>query len=75
MPVRRGLAVYASAFVSLWADLRDAIRKAILLEDRVERLIVDVGKVEERLIEHDRRLTRVETLITVAASRRLPPPG
>jgi hypothetical protein len=29
--------------VSLWADLRDAIRKAILLEDRVERLITDVG--------------------------------
>lgn len=61
--------------MSLWADLRDAIRKAILLEDRVERLIVDVGKAEERLIEHDRRLTRVETLIAFAATRRLPPSG
>ena len=44
--------------MSLWADLRDAIRKAILLEDRAERLIVDVGHAEERLIDHDRRLTR-----------------
>jgi hypothetical protein len=61
--------------VSLWADLRDAIRQAILLEDRVERLIVDVGKAEERLIEHDRRLTRIETLIALAASRQLPPLG
>ena len=59
--------------MSLWADLRDAIRKAILLEDRVERLIVDVGKADERLIDHDRRLTRVEALITSAASRQLPP--
>lgn len=59
--------------MSLWADLRDAIRKAILLEDRVERLIVDVGKAEERIMDHDRRLTRVETLIAFAASRRLPP--
>jgi hypothetical protein len=59
--------------VSLWAELRDAIRKAILLEDRVERLIVDLGKVEERLIDHDRRLTRIEALITFAASRQLPP--
>ena len=61
--------------MSLWADLRDAIQKAILLEDRVERLIVDVGKAEERLIDHDGRLTRVETLIAFAANRQLPPPG
>jgi hypothetical protein len=61
--------------VSLWAVLREAIRKAILLEDRVERLIVDVVKAEERLLDHDRRLTRVETLIMFAASRQLPPPG
>jgi hypothetical protein len=59
--------------VSVWADLRDAIRTAMLLEDRVQRLIADVGKVEERLIDHDRRLTRIEALITFAASRQLSP--
>jgi hypothetical protein len=61
--------------VSVWTDLRDGIRQAILLEARVERLIVDVEKAEERLIDHDRRLTRVETLIALAASRQLTPPG
>jgi hypothetical protein len=57
--------------VSVWADLREAIRTAILLEDRVQRLIADVGRAEERLIDHDRRLTRIEALITFAASRQL----
>jgi len=58
--------------MSLWTDLRDAIRQAILLQERVERLIVDVGKTEDRLIDHDRRLTRIETMIAMAQSRRLP---
>jgi hypothetical protein len=58
--------------MSLWTDLRDAIRQAILLQERVERLIVDVGKTEDRLIDHDRRLTRIETMIALAQSRRLP---
>jgi hypothetical protein len=58
--------------MSLWTDLRDAIRQAILLQERVERLIVDVGKTEDRLIDHDRRLTRIETMIAIAQSRRLP---
>ena len=58
--------------MSLWTDLRDAIRQAILLQERVERLIVDVGKTEDRLIDHDRRLTRIETMIALAQTRRLP---
>jgi hypothetical protein len=58
--------------MSLWTDLRDAIRQAILLQERVERLIVDVGKTEDRLIDHDRRLTRIETMIALAQNRRLP---
>ena len=58
--------------MSLWTDLRDAIRQAILLQERVERLIVDVGKTEDRLIDHDTRLTRIETMIALAQSRRLP---
>ena len=58
--------------MSLWTELRDAIRQAILLQERVERLILDVGKTEDRLIDHDRRLTRIETMIALAQSRRLP---
>jgi hypothetical protein len=59
--------------MSLWAELRDAIRKAILLEDRVDRLTVDVDKLHDRLIEHDRRLTRIEALIAVGFGRSFPP--
>ena len=61
--------------MSLWAELRDAIRQAILLRERVDRLLVDVEKAEERLIDHDRRLTRIETMIALARSRRLPADG
>jgi hypothetical protein len=59
--------------MSLWADLRSAIRQVILVQERVERLIVDVEKNADRLLDHDRRLTRIETLIAVA-QRRLPSP-
>jgi hypothetical protein len=57
--------------MSLWSDLRSAIRQVILVQDRVERLIVDVEKTSDRLLDHDRRITRIETLISVA-QRRLP---
>ena len=58
--------------MSLWSDLRRAIRQAILVQERVDRLIVDVEKIAGRLLDHDRRLTRIETLIAVARRRRLP---
>jgi len=58
--------------MSLWVDLRNAIRQVILVQERVERLIADVEKTEERLFDHDRRLTRIETLIAVVQHRQLP---
>ncbi|HXS80099.1 MAG TPA: hypothetical protein VN818_07425 [Gammaproteobacteria bacterium] len=60
--------------MSLWSDLRGAIRQAILVQERVDRLIVEIEKVGNRLFDHDRRITRIETLIAVAR-RRLPPPA
>jgi hypothetical protein len=57
--------------MSLWADLRNAIRQVVLIQERVERLIVDVDKVEGRLFDHDLRLTRIETLLSVAQHRQL----
>jgi hypothetical protein len=59
--------------MSVWSDLRSAIRQAILVQERVDRLIVDVEKTADRLLDQDRRLTRIETLIAVAR-RRQPPP-
>jgi hypothetical protein len=52
--------------MSLWSDLRGAIRQVVLIQERVERLIVDVDKAEDRLFDHDLRLTRLKTLVSVA---------
>ena len=59
--------------MSLWADLRNAIQQVVLVQERVERLIADVEKSEDRLFDHDRRITRIETLIAVSlGDRQLP---
>jgi hypothetical protein len=60
--------------MSVWSDLRKAIRRATLMQQRVDRLIVEVDKIGDRLLDHDRRLTHIETSIAVAR-RRQPPPG
>lgn len=58
--------------MSLWADLRSAIRQVIVVQERVERLIIDVERSETRLFDHERRLTSIETLIRVAQHPQLP---
>jgi len=58
--------------MSLWSDLRGAIRQAILVQDRVDRLVVEVEKVGDRLLDQDRRITRIETMIALARRRQLP---
>ena len=60
--------------MSLWSELRAAVQQAILVQERVERLIADVEKVGDRLVDQDRRITRIETLIAVARRRQLAPP-
>ena len=58
--------------MSVWADLRRALRQAILVQERVDRLVVDVERIGDRLLDQDRRLTRIETSIALAR-RRQPP--
>jgi hypothetical protein len=55
--------------MSIWTELRDGVRQAILMQERVERLISDVDKINDRLFAYDRRLTRIETLIEMAHTR------
>ena len=57
--------------MSAWADLREGIRRAILMQERVERLSGGIQKVEEQLLNHDRRLVRIETMIEIAQQGRL----
>jgi hypothetical protein len=59
--------------MSVWSDLRKAIRRATLVQERVDRLVVEVDKIGNRLLDQDRRLTYIETLIAVARRRPSPP--
>ena len=63
--------------MSGWAELREGVRKAILLQERIERLAGGVGRLEERLLDHERRLVRIETMIEMArtAGPHPRPPG
>lgn len=60
--------------MSVWSDLRNALRRAILVQERVESLVVEIEKAGDRLVDHERRLTRLETSIAVARRRQPPPP-
>jgi hypothetical protein len=56
--------------MTFWSELRDAVRRAILMEDRLERLSVEVDRSVEQLRDHERRLTRIETMIEIARANR-----
>lgn len=57
--------------MSAWSDLREGIRRAILMQERVERVIAGIEKIEARVIDHERRLVRIETMIELAQHGRL----
>jgi hypothetical protein len=54
-----------------WAELREGVRKVILMQDRLERLSAGAEKLAEQVANHDRRLVRIEMMIELA-QRRLP---
>lgn len=57
--------------MSAWEDIREGVRRAILMQERVERLANGIEKLEDRLLDHDRRLVRIETMIEIAQQNRL----
>lgn len=62
--------------MTFWSELRHAVRRAILMEDRLERLNAQVDRSSEQLRDHERRLTRIETMIEIArANRAVPRPS
>jgi hypothetical protein len=60
--------------MTFWSELRNAVRRAILVEDRLERLSADVERSGDQLRDHERRLTRIETMIEIARANRAIPP-
>jgi len=55
--------------MSAWSDLRDSIRKIILMQDKLDRLAGGVVGVADQVVDHERRLIRIETMIEMAQGR------
>ena len=60
--------------MGLWTDLKDGIRKVVLMEDRLERVAIEQKSMAGQLIDHDRRLVRIETMIEMSRGQRALPP-
>ena len=53
-------------------DLGDNLRKIVLMEDKIDRLLNDVSEVNKLVLDHEKRLIRIETMIDMAQSRNAP---
>ena len=52
--------------------IMSSIRQVILMETKLQTLADGVEKVADVLMDHEKRLIRIETLVEVAQSNRLP---
>ena len=55
--------------MSLVQDAVSAMKKVILLNDKVERSANEVEKITSKLIDHQMRIVKLETLMDLAISR------
>ncbi len=53
--------------------IMSSIRQVILMEAKLQTLADGVEKVADLIMDHEKRLIRIETLVEVAQSNRLPP--
>ncbi len=62
--------------MGLWSDLKDGIRTIVLVEDRIEKLSIEQKTMAAQIIDHDRRLVRIETMIELSrgSAPRITPP-
>ena len=56
--------------MSAWSDIRDSIRKIILMQDKTDRLASGLSRLSSDVIDHEKRLIRIETMIEMAQARR-----
>ena len=55
--------------MTAWSDLSDSIRKIILMQDKLDRLAGGIAGVADQVVDHERRLIRIETMIEMAQGR------
>ena len=52
--------------MSAWSELKESIRKIILMESRIDGLTGAVDRLTEQGLDHEKRLIRIETMIEMA---------
>ena len=55
--------------MSAWDDLKASIRKIILMENRIDSLAKAVDRLSDQVLDHEKRLVRIETMIEMAQAR------
>jgi hypothetical protein len=56
--------------MSAWADIRDSVRKIILMQDKIDRLASGLSRLSADVMDHEKRLIRIETMIEMAQAPR-----
>ena len=56
--------------MSAWSDIRDSVRKIILMQDKIDRLASGLSRLSADVMDHEKRLIRIETMIEMAQARR-----
>lgn len=56
--------------MSAWRDIRDSVRKIILMQDKIDRLASGLSRLSADVMDHEKRLIRIETMIEMAQAPR-----
>ena len=56
--------------MSAWSEVRDSVRKIILMQDKIDRLASGLSRLSTDVMDHEKRLIRIETMIEMAQARR-----
>jgi hypothetical protein len=54
----------------MWGELKESIRKIILMESRIDGLTDAVDRLTDQSLDHEKRLIRIETMIEVAQNKK-----
>lgn len=54
--------------MSVFDNIKESLKKVILLEDKINRLNDDVKRLQDNSFNHEKRLTRIETMIEMSQS-------
>ncbi len=52
--------------MSPWSDFAEQIRRIILMQDKIDRLADGVSGLSDQIMDHEKRLIRIETMIEMA---------